>query len=200
MTVTQIDYYFSTISPFTYLAQDWLEQIAARRGATIAYRPLDVFALFGRTGGVPVKERHENRQAYRLQELRRGAKKAGVTLNMPAAFWPTNAAPSSYAVIAAAKDGSGDTGLLVRALLRACFAEEKNIAEDEVIRACLTEAGFSPDLADTGMLSAAETYSVNLEEAVAAGVFGAPFYIVGDERFWGHDRLGDLELHLAGKI
>ncbi|MCR9086025.1 MAG: 2-hydroxychromene-2-carboxylate isomerase [Rhodobacteraceae bacterium] len=198
--MTQIDYYFSTISPFTYLAQDGLEQLAARQGARIAYKPLDIFALFGRTGGVPVKERHENRQVYRLQELRRGAKKAGVTLNMPAAFWPTNAAPSSYAVIAAAKEDGGDTGALVRGLLNACFAEEKNIAEDEVIRECLSAAGFRPDLADKGMLSAAETYAANLEDAVTAGVFGAPFYIVGDERFWGHDRLADLELHLQGKI
>lgn len=198
--MTQIDYYFSTISPFTYLAQDGLEQLAARQGARIAYKPLDIFALFGRTGGVPVKERHENRQVYRLQELRRGAKKAGVTLNMPAAFWPTNAAPSSYAVIAAAKEDGGDTGALVRGLLSACFAEEKNVAEDDVIRECLRAAGFPPDLADKGMLSAAETYAANLEDAVTAGVFGAPFYIVGDERFWGHDRLADLELHLQGKI
>ncbi|MEM8958792.1 MAG: 2-hydroxychromene-2-carboxylate isomerase [Pseudomonadota bacterium] len=198
--MTQIDYYFSTISPFTYLAQDGLEQVAARQDATIAYKPLDVFALFGRTGGVPVKERHENRQAYRLQELRRGARKAGVTLNMPAAFWPTNAAPSSYAVIAAAKEGSGDIGALVRGLLGACFAQEKDIADDAVIRECLSASGFSPDLADKGMLSSAEIYAANLEEAVGAGVFGAPFYIVGEERFWGHDRLADLELHLEGKI
>ena len=198
--MTQIDYYFSTISPFTYLAQGGLEDIAKRHGAKIAYKPLDVFGLFKRTGGVPVKERHENRQAYRMQELRRGAKKAGVTLNMPAAFWPTNAAPSSYAVIAAERDGTGDTGALVQALLRACFAEEKDIAEDAVIRACLTEAGFDPSLADAGMLASAETYANNLEEGISAGVFGAPFYIAGDERFWGHDRLGDLDLYLSGKL
>lgn len=198
--MTQIDYYFSTISPFTYLAQNGLEELAARQGATIAYKPLDIFALFGRTGGVPVKERHENRQAYRLQELRRGAAKAGVTLNMPAAFWPTNGAPSAYAVIAADRDGSGDTGKLVQALLRACFAEEKDVADDAVIKACLTEAGFNAALADTGMLRSAETYAQNLEEGVNRGVFGAPFYFVGDERFWGHDRLADLELHLEGKI
>lgn len=198
--MTQIDYYFSTISPFTYLAQDGLETVAARHGASIAYKPLDVFSLFARTGGVPVKDRHENRQTYRLQELRRGAAKAGVTLNMPAAHWPTNAAPSSYAVIAADRDGGGDTGALIRALLRSCFADQKDVADDAVIRACLIEAGFSPDLADKGMLSAAETYAANLEAGISAGVFGAPFYIVGDERFWGHDRLGDLDLYLGGKL
>jgi 2-hydroxychromene-2-carboxylate isomerase len=53
---------------------------------------------------------------------------------------------------------------------------KKNIAEDDVIRACLQEAGFDPALADSGLLSGAETYSANLEEvAVAKGAFGAPF-------------------------
>lgn len=50
------------------------------------------------------------------------------------------------------------------------------------------------------MLAAAETYVANLEEAVSRGVFGVPFYIVGDEMFWGQDRLDDLDLHLAGKL
>ena len=56
-------------------------------------------------------------------------------------------------------------------------------------------------LADSGLLAGAETYAANLEEAVANGVFGAPFYIVdGAERFWGQDKLEDLELHLQGKL
>ena len=50
------------------------------------------------------------------------------------------------------------------------------------------------------MLLAAETYMANLEEAVVRGVFGVPFYIVGDERFWGQDRLDDLDLYLSGKL
>jgi 2-hydroxychromene-2-carboxylate isomerase len=43
----------------------------------------------------------------------------------------------------------------------------------------------------------AETYADNLERAVASGVFGSPFYLIGDERFWGQDRLDDLDAHLA---
>jgi 2-hydroxychromene-2-carboxylate isomerase len=70
-----------------------------------------------------------------------------------------------------------------------------------VIRDCLGKAGFDPDLADSGMLVGAETYAANQEEAVSRGVFGAPFYIADtDQRFWGQDRLNDLDLHLAGKI
>jgi 2-hydroxychromene-2-carboxylate isomerase len=198
--MAHIDYYFATISPYTYLAGTRLEAIAARHGATITYKPLDVAALFGRTGGQAPKDRHESRRAYRLQELRRQAAKAAMTLNLQPMFWPTNPAPSSYAIIAAQSVGGGDLGALVHAITGACWAGEKNIAEDEVIRAALEAAGFDPGLADRGMLAGAETYGANLEEAVSRGVFGAPFYLVGEEMFWGQDRLEDLDLHLSGKL
>lgn len=122
-------------------------------------------------------------------------------MNIKPMYFPTNPAPSSYALIAAQNAGGGDLGKLAQSFLAACWAEEKNIAEDDVIRACLEAAGFDPALADSGMIVGAETYARNLEEAVEAGVFGAPFYITDDgARFWGQDRLEDLDLHLAGKI
>jgi 2-hydroxychromene-2-carboxylate isomerase len=193
-----IDYYFATISPFTYLSGTQLESIAQKHSATITYKPVDIMGLFGRTGGIPPKDRHPNRQEYRLQDMRRRAIVAGLPLNLKPAFWPTNLAPSSYAIIAAQAAG-GDVGKLVNALTRSCWADEKNIAEDDVIRACLHEAGFDPALSDSGLLNGAETYSANLEEAVEKGVFGAPFFITDtDERFWGQDRLDDLDRHLAG--
>lgn len=198
--MTQIDYYFATISPFTYLASDRLEKIAAKHGAEIIYKPLDIMGLFSRTGGTSPKDRHENRKAYRLQELRRGAAKSGLPINLQPAHFPTNAAPSSYAIIAAQRAGGGDLGGLVQSVLGACWAEERDIAQDDVIRACLEDAGFDPGLADSGLLAGAETYSRNLDEAVEAGVFGAPFYIVGDERFFGQDRLDDLDAHLDGRL
>lgn len=199
--MAHIDYFFATVSPFTYLAHTRLEQIAARHGASITYKPLDVIALFGRTGGVPPKDRHPSRQEYRLQELRRQSAKAGLTLNAKPRHWPTNPAPSSYAVIAAQSAGGGDLGALVHGLTRACWAEDRDIAEDAVIRECLSASGFDPSLADKGLLAGADAYGANLEEAVMRGAFGAPFYITDtDERFWGQDRLGDLDLHLSGKL
>ena len=193
-----IDYYFATLSPFTYLAGTRLEDIAARHGCSISYKPLDLPALFARTGGTLPSERHVSRQEYRAQELQRQARKLGLPINLQPAFWPVNMAPSSYAVIAAQNAGGGDMGALVHAILRACWAEEKNIADDAVIRACLEDAGFDPGLADSGLLLGAETYAQNLEDAVKAGVFGAPFYIApGDQRFWGQDRLEDLDAYLG---
>ncbi len=199
--MSHIDYYCSTISPYTYLAGKRLEEIAAAHGAKIRYRPLDIIALFARTGGTPPAERHPARQAYRLQELQRQSKKTGLALMLKPAFFPTNSAPSSYAIIAAQNEGGGDLAELVHGVTRAVCRGEKNIAEDDVIRAALTAAGFDPSLADRGLLSGAEEYAANLEAAVEAGVFGAPFYVVdGATHFWGQDRLDDLALHLEGKL
>ena len=199
--MAHIDYYFATLSPYTYLAGKRFEEVAQKHGATITYKPMDIVALFGRTGGTPPKDRHPNRIEYRAQELVRQAKKHDMPFNLKPAHWPTNAAPSSYAIIAAQAAGGGDLGTLVHSVLRAVWAEDKDIAQDDVVKACLAEAGFDPSLADSGLLSGAETYAANLEEAVNAGVFGAPFYIVdGDQRFWGQDKIEDLDAHLAGAL
>jgi 2-hydroxychromene-2-carboxylate isomerase len=199
--MAHIDYYFSTVSPWTYLAGNRLEEIAARHGATISYKPIDLGALFPRTGGVALPDRHPSRQEYRLQELARQSKKLGMPINPKPAFWPVNGAPAAYAIIAAQASGGGSVAALAQGVLRALWAEEKNIAEDDTIRACLAAAGFDPGLADKGLLMGAETYARNTEEAAAAGVFGSPFYVVDTgQRFWGQDRLEDLDLHLAGKL
>lgn len=196
----QIDYYVAPISPFCYLAGNRLEDIAAKYRATIRYIPLNGPALFPRTGGQALADRHESRKTYRLQELRRWSARLGLKLDVQPAHFPVNPAPASYAIIAAAKVGGGDLGGLVQAFPRAVWAEGRNIAEDEVVQDILAAHGFDPKIADKYMLLAAETYMANLEEAVARGVFGVPFYMVGEERFWGQDRLEDLDLHLSGKL
>lgn len=198
--MVQIDYFFATISPFCYLAGARLEAVAARQGATVRYVPINAPALFPRTGGQVLAERHDSRKTYRLQELRRWAARLGVPLDLKPPYFPANPAPSSYAVIAAARIGGGDLAGLVQAFPRAVWAEGRNIADDAVVQEIVAAHGFDPKVVDRGMFAAADTYASNLEEAVLRGVFGVPFYLVGDERFFGQDRLEDLELFLAGKI
>lgn len=198
--MARIDYYFATLSPYCYLAGTRLEEVARKHGAQIAYKPFDIVQGFARTGGVVPKDRHPSRIEYRAQELPRQAKKLGLPFNLKPAHWPTNGAPSAYAFIAAQNAGGGDLGLLAHAITRAVWAEEKDVAEEAVIRDCLTGAGFDPALADKDLLQSADTYSRNLEDAVEAGVFGAPFYVVDGQRFWGQDRIEDLDLYLQGKL
>ena len=191
-----IDYYFSTISPWAYLAGDRLEQIAARHGASITYRPLDLMQLFDRTGGQRPQDRHPARLAYRNQDLPRVAAHLGMPIRLDVPM--TNMAPSSYAVIAA-QEGGADVGTLVQGLLAARFVEGRDVADDAVIRDVLAATGHDPAIADRGLFTGAEIYGRNLERAVAAGVFGSPFYIVAEsgEMFWGQDRLDYLDRHLA---
>lgn len=195
--MSQLDFYFSTISPYTYLSLPRFHALVEARGLDVTWKPLDIMALFARTGGTPVGQRPQARQDYRLADMARQAKRAGLPMNVKPAHFPTNAAPSSYAIIAAQAVGGGDMFALVEAILRACWAEEKNIAEDDVVKAALQGAGFDPALATSGLLTGAETYGRNLEEAVAAGVFGAPSFVTEDGAvFWGQDRIDDLADHL----
>ncbi len=198
--MAHIDYYFSTISPFTYLCGTRVSEIVQKHGATITYKPIDIIALFGQTGGVPPKDRHPNRQEYRLQELERAGKKTGLPLNLKPAFWPTNSAPSAYAILAAIAEG-GDPSKLIEDFTAACWAHERNIADLDVITELMKNNGFDPAIADKHMMTSADTFARNLSDAVAAGAFGAPFFIVDSgQKFWGHDRLDDLDAHLAGDL
>ena len=78
----RIDCYLTPISPWLYLAGERPERIAARHGCVLHYKPVDGGALFARTGGLPLAQRHESRQAYRLQELRRWSAHLGMPLNL----------------------------------------------------------------------------------------------------------------------
>ena len=194
--MARIDYFFSLISPFTYLAGMGLEKIAAKHGAEIVYRPTDVRAVFAKTGGVPVPERHPFRQEYRLQELKRLSARAELPLNLSPAHWPTDAGPASCAVIAVAEQG-GDAGAVAHAYLRAVWAEERDIADPKVVSDVLAAAGHDAAGLAGAMEAAKTAYEHNQDLALENGVFGAPFYVVAGERFWGQDRLDFLDWHLG---
>jgi len=193
----RIDCYLTPVSPWLYLAGTRPAEIAARHGCDLVYKPCDPTALFASTGGLPLGQRHESRQAYRMQELRRWSDETGLPLNPRPAHFPVNPAPSSYAIIAAQAQGGGDIHALVRALGRACWAEERDISDDAVIGDCLEACGFARSLTMSGLLTGAETYGRNLNAALENGVFGFPFYIVDGEKFWGQDRLAQLDRFLA---
>jgi 2-hydroxychromene-2-carboxylate isomerase len=192
-----IDYYCFPLSPYSYLAGLRLEAIAATHRATIAYKPVQLFRIYAEVGTPQVKDRHAAKRAYRLADIARVARLTGLPVRLQPLHWPTNPVPASAAIIAAEKAGGGDLGGLVHAFLRAVWAEDRDIAEDAVVRDVLAASGFDPGVADRGMLSAVETLERNTEAALQRGVFGAPSYVVGDEIFWSQDRLPHLDAHLA---
>ena len=198
--MTQIDYFLALQSPYVYLAGTRPAEIAARHGARLVYKPMDAAQLFTRTGGKVRAERHPARNDYAAQDRARQARKLGMKLDPQPMFAGANPAPAAYAVIAAQAAGGGDLPGLVAAIGRALWAEGRDISDDDTLRALLLAHGYAENTADRGLLIAAETYAANLEEAVSRGVFGVPFLLVGDQKFWGQDRLDDLDLHLSGTI
>ncbi len=197
----KLTYYFATISPYVYLSGDRLRPVVEKHGLDVDFRPVDLMQVFASTGGVPPGQRHVSRQEWRLQELTRTAKKLTMDFNLKPAHFPTNMAPASYAFISAKNHGDGDLLGLSHAFTRACWAEEQDISQPDVIAACLKGAGFDPALMDKDMAGSAEEYSRNTESAVSDGVFGAPFFITeDDQRFWGQDRIVDLDMYLSGEL
>ena len=195
--MAHIDYYFTVLSPFAYLAGDRLEKIAAARGATIAYKPTDIMTLFAEMGGTPPAQRHDSRKEYRMQELKRLSKRAGLPMNFQPAHWPTDQKPASAMILAADKAGE-DAGALTQAVMRAVWAEEKDIADADTLAEIAQSAGIDLEKVKPHLDDGAAAFEAMTEEAMGKGVFGAPFYVVGEERFWGQDRLDHLDEYLAG--
>ena len=83
-----IDYYLTPISPWTYLGHERFAQIAQRRGAAVAVKPVDYGVIFPQSGGLPLAKRAPQRQAYRLMELVRWRDFLGVPLNLRPKFFP----------------------------------------------------------------------------------------------------------------
>src|ERR1700675_3453118 len=125
-----IDYYFTPISPYTYLGHERFLEIAARHGATVAVKPVDYGRIFPVSGGLPLKQRAPQRQAYRLTELERWSKHLDKALNVKPKFFPVSPDAAAKWIIAAQARGAADALRLAGALLRAVWAEERDISDE----------------------------------------------------------------------
>ncbi|MFQ5776111.1 MAG: 2-hydroxychromene-2-carboxylate isomerase [Kiloniellaceae bacterium] len=193
-----IDYYLSLISPYAYLGSRQLEEIARRRGAEVRVKPVDYSVIFPKTGGLPLAQRAPERQAYRLVELKRWRAYRGLPLNLHPQYFPAPEGLAACLVIAAGETG-GDPLRLAHAILRAVWAEERNIAESGTLEAIARETGHDdPDLMAKALDPDTRARHAQLtQEALERGVFGAPTYVVDGELFWGQDRLDFLDRALA---
>lgn len=198
MTKT-IDYYFSLNSPWAYLGSRLLEEIAARHGAEVRVKPVNLGEVFPRTGGLPLPKRAPERQAYRLVELQRWRAFRDLPLTQHPAFFPSDETLAAGCVVALGAAG-GDALRLAHAVLRGVWVEERNMADEATLAEILRETGAEPEalMAEAREAGTRETYEAYTREAIARGVFGSPSYIYGGELFWGQDRLEFLERALAG--
>ncbi|MDO8388816.1 MAG: 2-hydroxychromene-2-carboxylate isomerase [Polaromonas sp.] len=196
-----IDYYFTPQSPWTYLGHQRFVQIAAAAGAAVRVLPVDFGKIFPISGGLPLGQRAPQRQAYRLVELQRFSEHLQMPLNRQPKFFPVGGDPAARLITAVdQQDGSAAALALAGAIFRAVWAEERDIASDEVLaEILLASGGDSARMAQSRAVEIQQLYEANTQQAIAAGVFGAPSYVVGGEIFWGQDRLDYLERKLAAR-
>ncbi len=190
-----IDYFFSPSSPWSYMGHARFAAIARAADARVNLRPVDYGKIFPISGGLPVKARPPQRQAYRMMELKRWSTHLGMPLNLEPAFFPVASNDACKIIIAAQTQGDDAAMALAGAVMRACWAEQRNIADAAVLGACADDAG----LPGTALLAQINDAAITLrfeaytEEAITRQVFGAPTFIVDGELFWGQDRLDFLE-------
>ncbi|MEC9330511.1 MAG: 2-hydroxychromene-2-carboxylate isomerase [Pseudomonadota bacterium] len=197
MTAT-VDYYFAVVSPWSYLGDARLREIADRYGATLKHKPVNTALIFSRTGGLQLKDRSDQRKAYRMQELSRWRDHLGVELTLEPRYFPTNDQLAARTVAAVRQSGE-DPSELVHALMRACWVEDRDVAEASVVKSVLDTVGLESEtlLARAESEECQNEVETNTEEAISRGVFGVPTYLIGDQLFWGQDRLDFVERALA---
>ena len=193
-----VRYFFTPVSPWTYLGHERFVAMARRHGAQVLVRPCDLGRVFPVSGGLPLPKRAPQRQAYRLHELARWRDHLGVPLNVHPRHFPVPADLASRTIVAADLAAGTDAALgLAGALMRACWAEDRDVSDAATIDAIVAANGLDRGALAAVADEAARRFDAYTEEAIARQVFGAPWYQIGDEPFWGQDRLDFVERALA---
>lgn len=193
-----IDYYFTPVSPWAFLGHDRFVKLLRHSGASVSVRPVDFGAIFPASGGLPLAKRAPQRQAYRLVELKRFADALQIPLNPQPTHFPVPADPAALLIVAAnEREGEKAALDLAGRFGTAVWVEQRNIGDEATRRAIVAEAGLPDDLhALAAAPQIAQRYAAHTQQALDAGVFGAPSYVVDGEIFWGQDRLDFLARRL----
>ena len=198
MTEPVIEFFWDPVSPYTYLASTRIEALAVRVGAVLRWRPFLLGKVLEATGNrpnidVPAKGRHM------LADLARWARHYGVPLVAPPTF-PISTVTALRAGLAAEQAGRGPA--FATAVMRAYWGEGRDISQAQTLLAVAAAAGLDGAalLAQTQEPAIKDALRSNTDEAVRRGAFGAPTFFVGEQMFWGNDRLGILEECLAGDL
>lgn len=195
--MTTIDFYFDFVSPYSYLANCRLPQIARERGCEIAYHPIDLKAAklaAGNTG--PATAQMPLKLRYAIADLSRWAAHYGVSIAFSTAGIP-NSTPANIGTYYAIDRGL--TAEYLAKMWQATFGSGGAIGSEQVSRDVAAQMGWQGDdfLAFIASDEAIRRYDEGNAQAQARGVFGAPIMMVGDEMWWGNDRLDFLDEYLA---
>jgi 2-hydroxychromene-2-carboxylate isomerase len=185
MTLPHVDFHFDYASPWSYLADATLPRHFAPD--QVRYLPVYLRGFESFMRGVPYTPA---KMAYLLKDLVRSAEHAGVPVKMPPVF-PLNGLYALRGALAAQRDGG--FAAYHAAVFHAAWRDGRDVSTRETVDALAREIGLPAvaDALDDPWVK--ETLRTNTERAVARGAFGVPSFFVGEDLYWGHDRM-----HLAG--
>jgi 2-hydroxychromene-2-carboxylate isomerase len=194
------DYYLAPQSPFVYLGHQRFAALANQYNVQVSVKPIDLGKVFNVSGGLPLPKRAPQRQAYRMAELKRWSAFLQLPMNPEPTFFPVAGDPAAKLIIAA-KIAHGDEAAMALAggVARAVWEEERNIADIDTLigiaAACDLDANRL--IESSGSADVQTEYDRNTEEAIAANVFGVPWFVTDGEGYWGQDRLDFVERAFA---
>lgn len=194
-----VHYFFTPVSPWAYLGHARFVSILQESGATVELQPADYGAVFAETGGLPLKQRAPARRAYRLVDMRRFRDHLGLPMNLEPQHFPVSGDMASKLILAAQQDHGAMAALdLAGRFGSAVWAEQRDVSDAAVQQAIVEAAGLPASLMQAAARpEIAEAYAACTRDAVAAGAFGAPSYVIDGEVFWGQDRLDFVRRRLA---
>ncbi len=196
----RLEFFFDYGSPYSYLADTQLAGLAARSGARVVYRPMLLGAVYKATGNQsPAQHPVEAKRRYGAVELRRWVAHYGVAFQSNP-FFPIDTLPIMRACVVAQREGVFEA--FHRAVYPAFWAEGLNLGDADVFAGVLARAGLDAKrLAERAAEPEVKAeLRATTELAVKRGVFGAPSFFVGDELFFGADRLPFVEQALARSV
>jgi 2-hydroxychromene-2-carboxylate isomerase len=196
MAAKQVDFYYDFSCPYAYLAHGPIERVAAAAGAELVYKPMLLGGVFQAIGAPPVPSMAPAKARHNALDMRRWADRWRVPLSIPETH------PNRTVLALRATLASGDIARATKALFRAYWVEHRDVSQPAVVEAALTDAGLD----GAAIVARAEDASIKADlrartdEAVAAGVFGAPAFVVhapgaGDKATDPHSRSADAELY-----
>jgi len=187
--VTRLDFWCELASPYTYLAAMRIEPLAAAAGVELGWQPFALGPIFAAVGWTTSPfEIYPAKGRYMWRDVAREADALGLPLRRSSQFPRNSIAAARLALLGV---GRGWGPAFIRAALAANFADDRDIAAPEVLDDLLAGLGLDgPALRDevTGPAHKPALRAAT-ERATALGIFGAPMFVVGDELFWGNDRL-----------
>lgn len=192
-----IEFWFDFSSPYSYLASERIEELAARHGRTVDFKPTLLGVAFKASGQRPLTE-VPLKGDYSRHDFARSARFSGIPFRMPEPF-PISTVGAARAVVWLRQADPARVPAFVHAAFRAFFVDGRNISEPEVLASVFGGAGIDASAAAQAVADPKikDELKALVDESVARGVFGAPFVFVDGEPFWGNDRLAQVERWLS---